>query len=132
MADPTTATATATLIGSAVAIPMLTLFGIPLGLRADELLAGFAGAVAAMALLDSVPSSGDTARELLRTTLHRVSVSVASSVTAGYSVPLAVTVLTVPPAAELALCFVIGGGAQRILRALIDRVANKTTGAPQT
>ena len=128
MAEPITQAA-AIFAASAAAVPVLTIAGIPLGLRADELLAGFSGAIAAMALLDSVPSTGDTARELLRTTFRRVGVAVASALTAGYCVPFVGSFLPVPGAAELGLSFIVGGGAQRILKALIERVAKKTEAA---
>ena len=131
MAEPTTTTAAAVAVyaASAAAVPMLTLAGVPLGLRADELLAGFAGAVAAMALLDSVPATGDTARELVRTTLRRVMVAVASALTAGYTVPVMDALLNLPSAAELSVCFLTGGAAQRVLRGLLARAARAADGA---
>lgn len=130
MAEPTTTTAAALFIGSAAAVPMLTLFGMPLGLRADELLAGFAGALAAMVLLDSVPSTGDSLRELVRTTIRRVGVAVASAVLAGYCVPLIAALLGVPTAVELGLSFLLGGGAQRLFRAAIEGSAKRLEGKP--
>lgn len=127
MAEPalSTASATITLAAQAVAVPVLALFGIPLGLRADVLLAGFAGAVAAMALLNSVPGSGDTLHELLRTSLKRVGVALASSAMAGYAAPLVALMIAMPDAVVLGVGFVIGAGAQRILPALIERVAER-------
>jgi hypothetical protein len=123
MAEPT-ATATATLIMAGAAIPALTAFGVPLGLRVDVLLAGFWGAIAAIALLNSVPSTGDTWRELLRTTLRRCFVAVASAVTAGYLAPFALPDhLTV--ATLLGTSFVIGAGAQQALALAMTRFAKK-------
>ena len=58
MAEPTSV-ATATLLMAGAAVPTITAFGVPLGLRPDVLLAGFLGAMAAIALLNTVPSSGD-------------------------------------------------------------------------
>lgn len=128
MPEPTTTSAAAvTLATSAAALPVLTLFGMPLGLRPDELLAGFAGAIAAMSLLDSVPSTGDTIRELFRTSMRRVSVAVGSAVTAGYLVPLLAIAspVKIPVELELSLAFVCGAGAQRFLRLAVDRAAKK-------
>ena len=111
---------------SAVIIPPLTAFGVSLGLRPDELLAGFLGAIAAIALLNSVPTSGDTLIELARTSMRRVVVAVASAVTSAYLVPLAAIVFpTIPQGVELSMCFVLGAGAQRFLRAAVDKGANK-------
>ena len=130
MAEPVTTTAASaatTIAASAAAVPMLSAFGMPLGLRADELLAGFAGALAAIALLNSVPTIGDTLAALMRSSMKRVGVALASAVTAGYLVPLAALIspVPVPPALELYLCFVCGAGAQQILRAAIQRTASK-------
>jgi hypothetical protein len=129
MAEPVTTAAASgalTLGASAAIIPPLTAFGVSLGLRPDELLAGFLGALAAIALLNSVPTSGDTLIELARTSMRRVVVAVASAVTAAYLVPLAAIVFpAIPQGVELSMCFVIGVGAQRFLRAVIDRGVNK-------
>lgn len=133
MAEPmtTTAAGAATLAASAAAVPILSAFGVPLGLRVDELLAGFAGALAAIALLNSVPAIGDTLAALVRTSIKRVGVALASAVTAGYLVPLAALISPMPvhPALELSLCFVCGAGAQQILRAAIQRAASKVESA---
>lgn len=130
MPEPTSTTATAvTLATSAAAVPILTLFGVPLGLRADVLLAGFAGAIAAMALLDSVPSTGDTIRELLRTTLRRVGVACGSAVTSGYLVPILGVAISTPVEVHLSVAFVCGAGAQRFLKMMIDRTAKKVEAA---
>lgn len=117
--------ASVTLAAGAVAVPVLSVFGIPLGLRPDELLAAFAGSLAAIALLDTVPGSSDTLRELVRTSLKRVGVALSSAVTAGYLVPPAVTFFSVPGWLELSLCFVVGAGAQRLLRVAVDKAASK-------
>lgn len=130
MPEPTSTTATVTLATSAAAVPVLTLFGIPLGIQADHLLAGFAGSVAAMALLDTVPGSSDTVRELFRTSVKRIGVAVGSALCAGYLVPLAGLLTTVPGALSLSLCFLVGAGAQRILRKAID-IATKKIEATQ-
>lgn len=132
MAEPVTTTAAhATLAASAAAVPVLSMFGVPLGLRADELLAGFAGALAAIALLDSVPMTGDTLFELIRSSLRRVFVALSSAVTSGYLVPLLALASPIPlhQSLELSLAFVVGAGAQRILRAVIERTAKKVEDA---
>ena len=122
MPEPISA-ATGTLVAAAAAVPVVTVLGIPLGLRPDVLIAGFGGALAAIALLNAVPGTGDTWRELLRTTLRRIGFAVASSLTAGYLAP----VTQVPESILLGAAFVIGAGAQQALRWAIKL---RTSGAP--
>lgn len=105
-----------------VAIPMVTVFGVPLGLRVDLLMAGFFGSLVAIILLNTVPSSGDTWAHLLRTTLRRMFVAAASSVTAGYLTPLALLAANMPDALLLSAAFGVGGGAQRVLVGAIERL----------
>ena len=125
MAEPTTAAATSLALQTA-AIPVLAIFGIPLGLRPDLLLAGFFGAVAAMTLLNSVPGSGDTFRDLLATSMRRIGVGIGSAVTAGYMVPLFVSMTDMKMLGlDLATAFVLGAGAQKILGAAIDKWGSK-------
>lgn len=142
MAEPTSATATAvaTILAGSVTVPVLqaaavvapqiVVLGIPLGLRADVLLAGFSGSLVAMALLGSVPSTGDTWRELVRTTLRRMGVALASSLTAGYLAPLmllterltlAGVAIQVPAEILGGVAFVAGAGAQYWLRRFVHR-----------
>lgn len=129
MAEPTS-TAIATLVASGATVPLLTFFGVPLGLRPDQLLAGFLGAITAIAFLNSVPSTGDTLRELLRTTWRRISVVTCSALTSGYLTP----VIMFGQPADLALMstpnmlgisFVIGAGAQYFLRLAIVRLSKR-------
>ena len=129
MPEPAT-TAVVTVAAAALAVPMLTAFGIPLGLRADVLIGGFAGSLVAIALLDSVPATGDTWRELLRTTRRRISVAVASSLTAGYLAPLLPMLAAVPEPLLLCSAFITGAGAQQVLRAAIARYSDKAGGQP--
>lgn len=131
MPEPTS-TAAATLAAASIAVPALTAFGIPLGLRPDLLVAGFSGGIVSIILLNSVPSSGDTWRELLRTTLRRTAVAVASSLTAGYLAPLALLLASLPESLLLGAAFAVGGGAQQVLMFLIQRFAGKsvTAGGP--
>lgn len=118
-------TSAATLAATSVAIPVLTVAGVTLGLRPDMLLAGFAGSVAAMALLNTVPSTGDTLRELIRTTFKRMGVAVGSSVTAAYLAPLVALINNVPDALILSIAFIAGAGAMQILPWLIERFGKK-------
>lgn len=117
MPEPTTTVSAAlTLAAAPPAVAGLTLLGVPLGLLPEVLFAGFAGAFAAIALLNSVPSTGDTWRALIRTTLRRLGVAVTSSFTAGYLVPLlALNVGISSDAARNGLAFVVGAGAQQVL-----------------
>lgn len=122
MAEPTS-TAAATLAAATAAVPMLTAFGVPLGLRADLLVAGFAGSLVAIILLNTVPAAGDTWRELVRATLRRMMVAAASSLTAGYLTPLAMLVAALPEPLLLGAAFAVGGGAQQVLANLISRLS---------
>lgn len=121
---PEPTAATATLVMTGVAVPVLTFFGVPLGLRADVLLAGFLGAIAAIALLNTVPSTGDTWRELLRTTWRRFLVTVASAVTAGYLMP-ALTNEHIALSNLLSGAFIVGAGAQQALAMAIEKFGKK-------
>lgn len=135
MPDPiaTPAAATATIIGASVTLPLLAsapavvpqlvIFGFALGLRADVLVAGFAGALVAIVLLDTVPSTGDTLRELVRTTWRRMWHALASAVAAGYMTPLFMLIerptLPIAEAVMLGVAFTIGAGAQGYLRKVL-------------
>lgn len=129
MAEPAS-TAVATLAAASVVVPALTAFGVPLGLRPDLLVAGFSGSIVAIILLNSVPSTGDTWRELLRTTVRRIAVAVASSLTAGYLAPLALLVASLPESLLLGTAFAVGGGAQKVLMATIARLSGPTIAPP--
>lgn len=126
MPEPITPAA-ATLLAAGAAVPVLTVFGVTLGLRADVLLAGFSGAVAAMTLLNTVPSTGDTARELLRTSFKRIGVAIGSAVTAGYTAPLVSLINGVPLPMILSVAFVVGAGAMQLLPWLIERFGKGST-----
>lgn len=129
MPEPTTTTAAATLATSPVAISALTLFGVSLGLRPDVLIAGFGGALVAIVLLNSVPSEGDTWQHMVGTTIKRMFVALASSLTAGYLTPLVLLpVQDVALPILLGTAFAMGAGAQRALRLAIDRLAPPTNG----
>lgn len=123
MPEPTstTAVAAATYAAAGLSVPMLSAFGVNLGLRVDVLIAGFFGSLVAIIMLNSVPSVGDTWQHLVRTTFKRMFVAVASSVTAGYLTPLALLLASLPDALLLSAAFGVGGGAQRVLLILIAR-----------
>lgn len=122
MPEPTTTAATAaTVAGAAVSTSALSAFGVPLGLQADVLLAGFFGSLVSIILLNSVPGGSDTWRGLLRTSMRRLTVAWASSITAGYLTPLTLLMANVPPALLLSMAFLVGAGAQRVLVALMRR-----------
>lgn len=119
VAEPTT-TGAALVAASAVTVPTLTVLGTSLGLRPDVLIAGFCGALAWITLLKTMPTSDDTWRELVRTSLRRMSVACASALTSGYLTPVVGGLITFEPL-MLGLAFVVGAGAQRFLVALVNR-----------
>lgn len=123
MPEPTSSTvAAATFVAASGTIPALTAFGVPLGLRADLLIAGFAGSLVAIVLLNTVPSTGDTWRELIRTTLRRMAVAVASSLTAGYLTPMVMLAVALPDPLIMGSAFAVGVGAQKILIGTLARI----------
>lgn len=127
MPEPTTTTATAvaTLLPMAVSTSALTAFGVPLGLHADVLLAGFLGSVVAIILLNTVPGRSDTWQDLVRTSGRRLAVAWASSITAGYITPLVLLLANVPPPLLLGMAFVVGASAQHALLSTIRKFWNQ-------
>lgn len=126
--SPAVATLGVTVGAVSAAVPSLQAFGIVFGLRPDILVAGFSGALAAIALLNSVPSEGDTWRQLIRTTWRRMAVAISSSLVAGYITPVLMPE-TASLGAVLGVAFATGAGAQKVLRQLIDRTANQSSKA---
>ncbi len=122
MPEPTTTLGAATLAATGTALPAIVAFGVPLGLRVDVLVAGFFGSLVAIILLNTVPSSGDTWIELLRTTLRRMFVTLASSLTAGYLTPIVVEVMHMSVPMVVFLAFVVGAAAQKVLAASIRKM----------
>ena len=118
--EPTTSAA-ATLGGAAVSASAITAFGVQLGLHADVLIAGFFGSLVAMILLNTVPGNADTWRAMVRTSLRRLAVAWASSITAGYLTPLVLLLANVPPPLLLSMAFLLGAAAQRALIAMVAR-----------
>lgn len=132
MPEPTSTTvAVATLTAAGISMPMITLFGVPLGLRVDLMIAGFFGSLVAIILLNSVPGDADTWSKLVRTTLRRMFVAVASSLTAGYLTPLALLMANMPDALLLSAAFAVGGGAQRVLIGAIARLSGAPAASSQ-
>ncbi|MES2685496.1 MAG: hypothetical protein V4706_01675 [Pseudomonadota bacterium] len=125
MPEPTsTAAAWVTLAGVNLAVPMVTAFGIPLGLRADVLVAGFLGSLCAMILVNTVPGNTDTWKTLLKTTLHRMAVAMASSITAGYVTPLILLAFNLQLPMQLAVACVVGACARKVLSSQIKRFSS--------
>ena len=126
MPEPTTTAAGVLTVATATATStMITAFGVSLGLRVDVLIAGFAGALVAIILLNAVPGSSDTWRELVRTTLRRMMVAFASSLTAGYLAPLALLAASLPDSLLLGGAFAVGGGGQQVLVFAIRRISGQ-------
>ena len=124
MPEPTsTAAGVATIAMGAASTSAITAFGVSLGLRADILIAGFFGSLVAIILLNTVPGTSDTWVELLRTTVRRMFVAFASSLTAGYLTPLVMLMVQLPEAALLGGAFAVGGGAQQVLTGVIRRLS---------
>lgn len=121
MPEPAATAASTTLAAATAAVPALTAFGVNLGLRPDVLVAGFAGALAAIVLLNSVPTEGDTWLHLVRTTWRRIAVAIASSLVAGYLTPTLMLAIPMADALMLGLAFATGAGAQKVLRRAIER-----------
>lgn len=110
----------------ATAAPQIVIFGVATGLRADVLLAGFFGAVCAIAFFGAVPSTGDTVRELVRTAARRAWYALASAVAAGYLTPLLMLAdgflaVRIPEALMLSVAFVAGLGAQKWMARFIKQ-----------
>lgn len=125
MAEPTSTTAAAwfTLTSVGATVPVIALMGIPLGLRIDVLFAGFVGSIVGIILLNTVPGTTDTWINLVRTTMRRILVALASCLTAGYLTPLVLLIGNIPLPMLLCVACVVGAGAQRFLSGFINRWA---------
>lgn len=140
MPEPTSSAATATVVATSLVLPLVAtaptlapqiiIFGVSVGLRADVLLAGFFGALAALAFFDTVPSSGDTLKELVLTTWRRMWHMLASAVVAGYLTPLMMLLdgdrLKIPEVLMLSVAFVVGAGARHQLAKFVKKQEAKT------
>lgn len=121
----TTGAAMPALHAASAVAPQIFVFGMAIGLRADVLLAGFCGSLATMAFFNTVPSTGDTLRELLSTNTRRMFIALGSSVTSGYLTPLMMLMegqsFKVHDSLMLSFAFVAGAGAQQFLARFIGR-----------
>lgn len=130
MSEPSTIAVVAGYSAASLTLPVLTAFGIPLGLRPEVLAAGFGGALAALGLLNSVPATGDTWRHLVKDTGKRIMFAVLSSLTAGYLAPVCFAMLPAQIQAYegvyLGMAFAVGVGAQRGLLGMLARAGIKS------
>lgn len=143
MPEPTSVVAAA---GTVAASPVLVLLGTQLGLQPSNLIAGAFGAAIAILMFDAVPSTGDGARELARTTLKRVGFALGSALFAGFAAPVAGPIVSAllgvlipadalgPLAAPIRAlsALLLGCGAQRFIKALIDRAVQRARGTPDS
>lgn len=119
----------------ATAAPQIVILGYATGLRADVLMAGFCGAICAIAFFNAVPSTGDTVRELVRTALQRAWFAFASAVGAGYLTPLLMLAdgllsVPIPEKLLLSVAFVAGTGLQKWLARFIKPADAPITAKP--
>lgn len=130
MPEPTSTTvAAATIAAVSTSIPMITIFGVSLGLRTDVLIAGLLGSLIGIILLNTVPGDTDSWSNLMRTTLRRMMVAVSSAITAGYLTPIVLLMANMPDAVLLGVACAVGGGAQQVLNAVIRRLAGPAANA---
>lgn len=119
MAEPTS-TATATIAVAAGTIPVLTILGIPLGVRPEILFAGFFGGLVGIALLNTVPAVSSGAWGALWTATRRMCVTLASSLTAGYIAPMLAGLVSFENL--LGISFVVGASAQHVMTLAISKL----------
>jgi hypothetical protein len=121
MPEPILSPSVATLGAATAAVPTIVAFGVNLGLRPDVLVAGFAGALAGIVLLNTVPNEGDTWQHLIKTTGRRISVVIASAFSAGY-----LSLLLMPENTSVGIAlgsaFIVGAGAQKFLKKWLDKL----------
>jgi hypothetical protein len=125
MAEPASAAA-ATVTATTVTVPVLSLFGVSLGLHPGLLIAGAFGAFVGIVLLNTVPGDG---KPWWYAVLRRMLVMIASSVTAGYLTPVVLSIAVMSDSIQLGMAFVVGGSAQWTMLAVIKRVTRTVEGA---
>jgi hypothetical protein len=81
-------------------------------------------------LLNSVPGSDDTWREMIKLGRRRIFVAVCSALTAGYSTPLVLSFGNVSQSLLLGGAFVVGAGAQQVLAMAIRKLSKPDPAAP--
>ena len=130
MPEPATTTAAAvtTIAAATATIPVLTILGIPLGVPPETLIAGFFGGLVGVILLNTVPPSDSGAWAAICTAAHRMVVTFASSLTAGYVAPMFSGIIAVIPGvspygALLGSAFLVGAGAQRVMAKAVEKFA---------
>ncbi len=119
MAEPNTSAVGVTLAVSGAAVPVLSAFGVPLGISPDILIAGFAGSLAAMVLLNSVPARGYGVWAVVVTTMRRVMVAIVSSLMAAYLARPVANEMSLALGWTLLMAFAVGAGAQPILEGVV-------------
>lgn len=117
MSEPASA---ATITATTVSVPVLSMFGVSLGLHPGLLIAGAFGAFVGIVLLNTVPVEGST---WWQSVLRRLLVMVASAVTAGYLTPVVMSWANLSEALQFCTAFLVGGSAQLIMQAAIKRLA---------
>lgn len=123
MAEPASA---ATITATTVSVPVLSLFGVSLGLHPGLLIAGAFGAFVGIVLLNTVPGEG---KPWWYAVLRRMLVMAASSVTAGYLTPVVMGWANLSDAMQFGAAFVIGGSAQLMMQAVIKRLTRTVEAA---
>lgn len=132
MPEPVSTTAVANLsfLAAAGSGTAVTLFGISTGMDATMTLVGFIGSCCAMVLLNTVPASDDTWKDLLRVTWRRMFVAMASACTAAYITPMVLERAAEPSLATICgAAFIVGGSAQYILAAVTRKFSKDYIGA---
>lgn len=123
MTEPASA---ATITATTVSVPVLSLFGVSLGLHPGLLIAGAFGAFVGIVLLNTVPGEG---RPWWYAVLRRMLVMAASSVTAGYLTPVVMSWANLSEPLQFCTAFIIGGSAQLSMQAVIKRVTRTVEAA---
>lgn len=123
MAEPASA---ATITATTVSVPVLSLFGVSLGLHPGLLIAGAFGAFVGIVLLNTVPGDG---KPWWYAVLRRMLVMAASAVTAGYLTPVVMMWANLSEPMQFGAAFVIGGSAQLSMQAVIKRVTRTVEAA---
>lgn len=123
MAEPASA---ATITATTVSVPMLSVFGVSLGLHPGLLIAGAFGAFVGIVLLNTVPGEG---KPWWYAVLRRMLVMAASSITAGYLAPVVMVWMNLSEPMQLCTAFIIGGSAQLSMQAVIKRVTRTVEAA---
>lgn len=123
MSEPATAT---TVAATTASVPVLSIFGMSLGLHPGYLVAGAFGAFVGIVLLNTVPA--DESKPWWQSVLRRMVVMVASSVTSGYITPMVMSMMSINESLQMGGAFVVGGSAQWTMQAVIKRLTRTVEG----